>query len=214
MKYVKNVLKQYEKDGLAFQRYGRNKQDGLGDDILSGNSLSIIGLYQAIYGINPLYNRFYLNPHMTKELAGTQLKYNYRNQRLTIDLDPNRYAVSTPRFKIRSKTDFGFFSSSNELLYFNGNTSKAALNVITVKNSSLELEIKEWNSGVASWTQSSKVATSNKLIYQLNELNQHSFYTIMVNGKKLHRIKSNSVGSLVFEYKTTKSTDNIIVLNQ
>jgi len=83
LKYVKNVLSQYAKDGLAFQRYGRTKQDGLGDDILSGNSLSVVGLYQAIYGINPLHNRFYLNPHITEQLAGTQVKYNYRNQKIS-----------------------------------------------------------------------------------------------------------------------------------
>ena len=44
VKYVNNVLAQYAKDGLAFQRYGRVKQEGLGDDILSGNSLSVVGL--------------------------------------------------------------------------------------------------------------------------------------------------------------------------
>jgi hypothetical protein len=81
LQYVKNVLAQYAKDGLAFQRYGRAKQDGLGDDILAGNSLSVVGLYQAIYGINPLYNRFYLNPHLTKDLAGTKLNYNFRGQK-------------------------------------------------------------------------------------------------------------------------------------
>jgi len=35
LKYVDNVLSRYEKDGLAFQRYGRINQVGLGDDILS-----------------------------------------------------------------------------------------------------------------------------------------------------------------------------------
>jgi hypothetical protein len=34
LKYVKNVLGRYSKDGLAYQRYGRLKQDGMGDDIL------------------------------------------------------------------------------------------------------------------------------------------------------------------------------------
>ena len=52
LKYVENVLDQYEKDGLAFQRYGRDNQKGLGDDILAGNSLALVGLYKAIYGIN------------------------------------------------------------------------------------------------------------------------------------------------------------------
>ena len=69
LKYVKKVLARYSKDGLAFQRYGRAKQDGLGDDILSGNSLAVVGLYQAIYGINPRYNRRYLAPRRSNELA-------------------------------------------------------------------------------------------------------------------------------------------------
>ncbi len=34
LKYVDNVLNRYKKDGLAFQRYGRVNQEGLGDDIL------------------------------------------------------------------------------------------------------------------------------------------------------------------------------------
>ena len=107
------------------------KQDGLGDDILSGNSLSVVGLYQSIYGINPLYNRFYLDPHITKELAGTSVKYNYRNQKLIIDLDTNKYAVSGARFKVISKSDFGFFSNGNELSYFNGSNNTASLKVKT-----------------------------------------------------------------------------------
>jgi hypothetical protein len=52
LQYVKNILKQDSLDGLAFQRYSRKKQDGQGDDILSGNSPAVVGLYQAIYGFN------------------------------------------------------------------------------------------------------------------------------------------------------------------
>jgi len=99
VKYVKNVLEQYSKDGLAFQRYGRKKQNGLGDDILSGNSLAIVGLYQAVYGINPLYNRFYLDPHITPELAGTKLNYNFRSNRLIVSLDSSSYSVLTEIMK-------------------------------------------------------------------------------------------------------------------
>ena len=93
-KYVKNILSQDRIDGLAFQRYSRKKQDGQGDDILSGNSLAVVGLYQSIYGINPLYNRFYLNPHITKEISGSRLNYNYRGQRLVIGLDTNGYGYT------------------------------------------------------------------------------------------------------------------------
>ena len=214
LKYVKNVLTQYAKDGLAFQRYGRAKQDGLGDDILSGNSLSVVGLYQAIYGINPLYNRFYLDPHITKELAGTQLKYNYRNQQLTIGLDMDGYAVSNNRFKIVSKTDFGFFSVGNELLYFNRNTNKASLKLATMTNSKTALDIKTWGPDRISWVQSSPDITANKMVYQINDLNPGSYYTVLVNNKKLSRTKSNVNGTLVFDYKTNKYKDEIVVLNR
>ena len=214
LKYVKNVLAQYAKDGLAFQRYGRVKQDGLGDDILSGNSLSVVGLYQAIYGINPLYNRFYLDPHITQELAGTQVKYNYRNQQLTIDLDLNKFAVSNGQFKVLSKTDFGFFGNDQELLFFNRNASKASLKVTTIENSNLSLNIKKWGPDKILFAQSSADVTSNKLVYQINELKKDSYYTVQINNKTLERIKSNSEGNLVFEYKTTKTSDDIVILNK
>jgi hypothetical protein len=209
VKYVKNVLAQYAKDGLAFQRYGRVKQDGLGDDILSGNSLSIVGLYQAIYGINPLYNRFYLNPHITNELAGTQVRYNYRNQPLVIDLAMNNYSVSNKQFKITDKSDFGFFCVKNELAYFNGNSENVALKIATQSN--LMIDIKSWNQDSYSWTQSSEDVVSKKLVYQINQLNPNSFYSISVNNKLFQKIKSNGNGTLFFNYKTGKGADEIVV---
>ena len=214
LKYVKNVLAQYAKDGLAFQRYGRVKQDGLGDDILSGNSLSVVGLYQGIYGINPLYNRFYLAPHITKELSGTQVKYNYRNQRLAIDLAMDQYAVSNKQFKIIAKTDFGFFSSNKELLFFNGNSEKASLKVVTVSNGHLTLNIKKWAADEITCIQSSDNATFSKLVYQVNELKHNSYYTILINNKILKRTKSNMDGTIVFDYTTNKNSDEIKVLNK
>ena len=117
--YVKNILRQDSIDGLAFQRYSRKKQDGQGDDILSGNSLAVVGLYQAIYGFNPMYNRFYLNPHITDEISGSRLNYNYRGERLVIGLDTNLYTISNKQFTVGAKNDFGFFSTANTLLYFN-----------------------------------------------------------------------------------------------
>jgi predicted heme/steroid binding protein len=200
LKYVKKVLAQYEKDGLAFQRYGRANQDGRGDDILSGNCLSVVGLYQAIYGINPLYNRFYLDPHITPELAGTQIRYNYRNQPLTIDLEVNRYAVSNGRFTIASGTDFGFYSAGNDLSYFNGNASKASLQVKTSSKDELVLDIKKCGPEEVSFTQSFRVG-SGKVVYQINDLRQSSYYTVLENDKTLARKKSTPEGTLIVEHR-------------
>jgi hypothetical protein len=154
-----------------FQRYGRTKQDGLGDDILSGNSLSVVGLYQSIYGINPLYNRFYLDPHITEDVAGTQVRYNYRNQKLTIDLYMNKFAVSDARFKVISKTGFGFFSNGNELLYFNGSNNTASLKVKTTAKKNFTFNIQMWSADQVSWIQSSEDIHPSNLTYRLNDLN-------------------------------------------
>jgi len=72
---VKNVLNQYAKDGLAFQRYLRKTQTGEGNDILSNMASPLVGLYRNIYGIQPKWNRLYLEPHLTPELGGTTLNY-------------------------------------------------------------------------------------------------------------------------------------------
>lgn len=214
LKYVKNVLAQYAKDGLAFQRYGRAMQDGLGDDILSGNSLAVVGLYQAIYGINPRYNRFYLDPHITPALAGTQIRYTYRDQSLTIDLDMQHYAVSNGRFKITSATDFGFSATDQELSYFKGNGDQAALQVTTVGNGTLELNIKQWEVDEISWSQVSKVAPAGNLVFQVNELQPDTYYTILINHLFLKRIKSNGQGSLVFECASTPNPAEVLVLKK
>jgi len=211
LKYVKNVLAQYAKDGLAFQRYGRAKQDGLGDDILSGNSLSVVGLYQAIYGINPMYNRFYLNPHITAELAGTQLRYNYRGQNLLVDLAKDYFAVSNSRYKIIANADFGFYGAGNDLLYFKGNNSTPALQVKTLAGSKLTLEVKSLDADKIVLNQSSVDKQSNRLRYQFNGLAANSIYTISFNNLQPRRVSTNANGSLVFAYKTSNKTDAIVV---
>jgi len=213
LKYVKNVLAQYAKDGLAYQRYGRLKQDGLGDDILSGNSLSVVGLYQAIYGINPLYNRFYLEPHITEDIAGTQVKYNYHNQQLLIDLDMNKYAVSNDRFKIISKTNFGFFSNGNELLYFNGKADTASLQVETATKEKLTIEIQNWTAGQMSWRQYVESNQSSNIIYELNGLSPKAAYSISINDKVIKKVQTTAGGSVVFNCAANNisKADNIVV---
>lgn len=194
LKYIDNVLNQYEKDGLAFQRYGRVKQDGLGDDILSGNSLALIGLYKAIYGINPQYNRLYLNPHITEKLSGTQLFYNFRKEKLTIELAANAYSISNGQFKVTSKRDFGFNSELNELTWFNGNDDFYSLKANST--STLSLEIEKWEAGEYVWKQSSSIE-KRKITYNIHVPEASRDYTIK-DGNKSFKLKSDKNGDLKF----------------
>ncbi|SDP91288.1 hypothetical protein SAMN05428975_3544 [Mucilaginibacter sp. OK268] len=209
VKYVKNVLAQYGKDGLAYQRYGRLKQDGRGDDILSGNSLSIVGLYQAIYGVNPLYNRFYLDPHITPELAGTELKYNFRGQHLTINLDSDNYSVSNKNFKVISSKSFGFNATINQLSYFNGSNPHVALQITTDKP--LIIKLNNWGQKKKEWEQSIMRPSATSLIYLISQLSPNTLHVISVNGHLLQKVSSNSKGELVVRYKPIHIKEKISV---
>jgi hypothetical protein len=207
LKYVKNVLAQYAKDGLAFQRYGRLKQDGRGDDILSGNSLSIVGLYQAIYGINPLYNRFYLEPHLVPELAGTMLNYNFRGKHLIINLDSNNYTVSDKIFKITANTSFGFNSTKNQLSYFHKNSADVSLQVTSVRH--LSIVIKNWDAAKKEWQQHA----TKPLTYQLYRLTPNAAYKFTVNGNTMKNMRSDINGELLIKY-SPQSVDERIAVNK
>ncbi|MEJ2617409.1 MAG: hypothetical protein P8Z35_20825 [Ignavibacteriaceae bacterium] len=207
LKYVNNVLDRYKKDGLAFQRYGRDNQNGLGDDILAGNSLAVVGLYKSIYGINPLYNRLYLNPHLPEKLSGTELNYNFRKEKLKIGLATNNYYISNDQFKIESSKDFGFYSAKNELNYFNGKDDTYSLNVQTSNN--LSIKIKKWKTNQYSWIQSTDEKNPDDVVYKVIHLEPESYYTISVNNKTFKRIKIRADGSMTFNLKAGKNPDKI-----
>jgi hypothetical protein len=200
LKYVENLLSRYEKDGLAYQRYGRIRQEGLGDDILSGNSLALVGLYKAIYGINPCYNRLYLNPHLPAKLSGTELHYNFRKDTLKIGLAAGHYSISDKQFKVGSDSDFGIFPGKNELVYFNGNDDHYSLKVQTTEKISLEMH--KWSADEYQWIQYS-TAVKGKVSYILRVSRTNSLYTVF-DGNKRIAVRSDKDGQLKFAVKTTE----------
>jgi len=210
LKYVDNVLSRYEKDGLAFQRYGRINQDGLGDDILSGNSLALVGLYKAIYGINPLYNRLYLNPHLPGKLSGTELIYNFRQDKLKIGLTTDNYFISNDQFKVTSKKDFGFYSKKNELIYFKGKDDFYSLKAQTTDN--ISLEIVKWDPDEYSWLQSSTGEHGN-ITYNIHVSGASNFY-IIYDGSRNLKGKSDENANLKFEVKSSKKTAVLTIRKQ
>ena len=214
LKYVRNVMNQHSIDGLAYQRYGRAKQDGLGDDILSGNSLAVVGLYQAIYGLNPLHNRFYLNPHITPELAGTELNYDFRGEKLKVGLDMNHYSVANKRFKIIADKHFGFLVVGNELFYFDGDSDTASLKAKAGVSGNLILAINKWSSNEMVWLQSSTNKQIKKLVYTINALSPNASYTVSINGKTISDAKASANGTLVFNHKTQKNTDTLVLMKR
>jgi len=215
LKYIENILTQYEKDGLAFQRYGRLKQDGLGDDILSGNSLAITGLYKSIYGINPLYNRMYLNPHLPEKLSGTTLNYKFRGEKLIIGLDKGHYSISNNQFKLSSTHDFGFHAENNELEYFHSNGNAFSLKAKLLNSGKLSLEIEKWNEKERIWNQVA-APNSGKISYSACQLKPNRKYELVINGQTSKALTSDKTGCLKFNVntKTDKSEIRIQLVNE
>lgn len=207
LKYVENLLTQYDKDGLAFQRYSRISQKGEGDDILAGNSLAVVGLYKAIYGINPLYNRLYLDPHLPAKLSGTELIYNFRNDKLKIRLATDNYSVSNNQFKITSKREFGFYSNKNELFYFNSNNNHFSIAAKTEEKTNLSLEILKCETDEITWNQVIS-EIEKKISYTISNLEKNSNYSVTVDNKVILTLNSGNDGTIKFDYKSAGNVNN------
>ncbi|MDB5110610.1 MAG: hypothetical protein JWR67_1724 [Mucilaginibacter sp.] len=208
LKYVKNVLEQYGKDGLAFQRYSRKDQSGRGDDILAGNSLAIVGLYQSIYGVNPLYNRLYLDPHLTPELSGTMLRYRYHDQFLKIRLNPRDYTISDGRIELNTAGKFGFSSTDNLLNYFNEDNENPAMQV--TGSSRFKLIIDSWTDQQKTFKITSSNGKPEPVTCHIMELRPSMTYRLAIGGK-VSMIKSDSKGEIVFAEKTSAGSRKISI---
>ena len=210
MKYIQNILDRYEKDGLAFQRYGRAKQDGLGDDILSGNCLALVGLYESVYGINPQYNRLYLNPHLTDQLTGTVLKYNFRGDKLTINLDKSNYSIANQQFKVTANHDFGFNATKDQVEYFDSKNEKYSLKATISKPGKVTLEMIAKNDNEIKWKQV-EIGNIDSITYTLSGLKPGKIYAIISNDKKIKSLQSDNKGSITFLAGINSTVTEIIV---
>jgi hypothetical protein len=187
VKYIRKVLDKYELDGLAFQRYSRTSQTGRGDDILAENCSPIVGLYRDIYGIQPKYNRLYLEPHLTADLNGTQLKYWLRNELYIIDLNYDNYTITINNFKLRHKTAFAVNSAANTnmLEYFNGSKRTPSMSITKSVNELFEIHIDTWTTMGAcykKWTESCNNAGA-ATGHIIADLEPNTAYTVHNNGK-------------------------------
>lgn len=170
MKYIGNIIQQYKKDGLAHQRYARVSQSGLGNDILAGNGMAAVGLYRNIFGIQPQYNRLYLEPHLTAELDNTMVKYNLRGTDYRIVLNTNQYQITTDNITLSTNRPFGVNTDNHRIEYYESKNNNPRLSFEIVGNSNLLVDIlEESKQGLPSWTlQSEEALRVTQTIYGLD----------------------------------------------
>lgn len=141
LKYINNLLAQYEKDGLSSQRYSRTTQSGLGNDILSGIATGITALYSDIYGVQPKWNRLVIAPNLTPALYGTRFNYPLRGQEYTIELNEEWYKVSTPFYDVKTRRTFGVSGKKGQLTFYPDDQDKTSLSITSPLNKKISLQV-------------------------------------------------------------------------
>ncbi len=208
LKYVRNILNQYRKDGLAFQRYLRRSQTGTGDDILANNCNAMVGLYRDIYGIQPKYNRLFLKPRITSDLNGTTLNYRLRDQLLHVGLSIHSYSIGVGNQTIHCSEDFGAAISTGRLAYFHGEDSNPSLVVEGTGTAKVNLTIQSWKS-TKRWVLSG--ATSQVKI-KVNGLVPFKRYRIAIGAKTIVSETASLSGQVSFSTVGDKTANFNYVL--
>lgn len=212
VRYVKNVLDQYDKDGLAFQRYLRKTQRGAGSDILSNMANPLVGLYRNIYGIQPKWNRLYLEPHLAPELDGTQLTYWLRGQRYSMDLCMKRYRIAGNEFAISDGRAFGANIQGNTLEYFSSNRKSPSLSLTRSDAIPVDVGIDAWpENGVRKWTETYAVAKTS-VRHVLSDLPPATAFALYRNGGPAEIVQSDAAGNIVFDHSSAVPGPQMFVL--
>jgi hypothetical protein len=203
VKYIKNVLEKYEADGLSFQRYQRKSQRGVGEDILAGNCMTVVGLYRDVYGILPKHNRLYLEPHLTPELNGTRLRYTLRNQAYVIDLNQSSSRMATGKFTMRDAEPFGMNVRGDTAEFFPGSQSKSTLSVTRSRLAPVEISVEAWPvrpTAPRKWA-SSCSGGSVTLRHVVSGLQPRAVYNLNCDGQKVGSFVADGAGRIQFKRK-------------
>lgn len=193
LKYIRNILKQYQKDGLSSQRYSRKTQLGQGDDILAGICTTVTGLYRDIYGIRPKWNRMGLEPHMMATLNGTQFNYRLRGTLYQLKLSVGDYKMRTNGFSVKSNERFGAAKLGNTLTYYHHNKDSRLLQIDAASAGPIDLEMELWKDKNIAWTMTSP----GRYTFNLTGMGAGRAYQLLIN-HSLHSIKAGTDGHLTF----------------
>ena len=180
LKYIRNILEQYKKDGLSSQRYSRETQLGLGTDILAGICTSVTALYRDIYGVRPKWNRMGLEPNMIKMLNGTEFDYVLRNTVYKLKLNVNDYEMRTDKFSVKSKEAFGAEFNNNQLALYPQNKEEVVIKIAGKASANpINMSLNKYNKNNISW----RVTSADEYNFIVEGLDANAKYELAINGK-------------------------------
>jgi len=207
LKYVKNVLANTRKTGWPFSGIAADPNRAMAMISSPTTAVSSSVCIANLYGVQPKYNRLYLEPHLTRELNGTHLNYGHRGKEYHIDLSVGDYAATVDKFKVRSRKPFGVNVDGHTMEYFNQSNRTAALAITTSSAESLELTIDSWPEAVAekrSWSESSRNSGVNAR-HVISNLAPNTVYRMSRNGVSTKSLRSDGSGRVKFDCRLAGS---------
>jgi hypothetical protein len=188
---VKNLIEQYNRDGLAFQRYERTTRRGVGDDLLAGNALGIVGLFRNIYGIQPKFNRLLLDPHPTPELYGTRLTYRMRGRTFVVALDSAAHSLQAGKTTVSGRMPFGLDIGSRQSTIYAGTSDIASLRLPASQQVTVALE--SWSDSLMAW---SVVTRAGTIRCTVSGRTPGSSYRLEIDGRSPATVTASQEGKI------------------
>jgi len=202
LKYIHNILEQYNKDGLSSQRYSRTTQEGLGTDILAGISTTVTALYRDIYGIRPQWNRMGIEPNMSAILNGTEFNYTLRDTIYNLKLSVDNYEMATETFSIKSNKAFGASMNANKLTFYPFNKEDIVLTIAgKATKAPISIEINDWTTQFA-WT----VTSSGDYQFTFEGLTPDAVYELSAGNDASKSITADKNGRVRWSFSCKAST--------
>ncbi|MFT3933976.1 MAG: hypothetical protein QM726_10205 [Chitinophagaceae bacterium] len=180
LKYIRNLLEQYQKDGLSSQRYSRKEQQGQGGDILSGICTGVTALYSDIYGVQPRWNRLVIAPNIVDDLNGTRFTYALRGHDYTIQLDTNNYHVHSGDYAVNYNKSFGTAGKKGNLQFFPGDQDSTVLAITNHSSRFISLTVHRFAGREIDFA----IKEKGQYAINLKGLSTLSHYTLIINGLK------------------------------
>jgi hypothetical protein len=191
LKYINNLLAQYEKDGLSSQRYSRTTQQGLGSDILSGICTGVTALYSDIYGIQPRWNRLVIAPNLVPSLYGTDFTYQLRGTNYKILLNKDSYEVVSPFSVVSCNSAFGVAGKQGQVRFYPGDQDNRFLSLSNRSGKNITLSMACFSEQQISFT----IKEKGRYKISLNGLAPNTVYPVTINGseKKIASTKDGTI---------------------
>ncbi|MBI4328061.1 MAG: hypothetical protein HY674_22750, partial [Chloroflexi bacterium] len=140
----------------------------------------------------------YLEPHLTPELDGTQIKYWLRGRQYVIDLQASGSRIAVDGFAVCDPRPFAVNVTRDAAEYFSGGRKRPSLTLSRPAGHPLEVCIEAWSdsgTGRRRWTESGPASSARHIVW---DLQPNTGYTLYVNGALVKRLRTDGSGRAAF----------------